>query len=55
MLEAQKLLGSEGVWSELSSASSVAALKHLNLTQIAPEKFIVSIITSSGFKDLIEN
>lgn len=52
MLEAQTLLGSEGVWSELSSASSVAALKHLDLTQISPEKPIVSIITSSGFKDV---
>lgn len=52
MLEAQKLLGSEGVWSELSSASSVAALKYLDLTQISPEKPVVSIITSSGFKDI---
>lgn len=53
MEKAQRLLGSEGVWCELSSASAVAAIEKLDLSLLAHSKPIVSIITSSGFKDIL--
>jgi threonine synthase len=51
MIEAQAMLAREGLWAELSAASSVAALRKLprNASDHRP---IVCIATSSGFKDV---
>lgn len=51
MIEAQAVLAREGLWAELSAASSVAALRRLP-REARKQRPIVCIATSSGFKDV---
>lgn len=51
MIEAQAVLAREGLWAELSAASSVAALRKLS-RDAGERRPIVCIATSSGFKDV---
>lgn len=51
MVEAQITLAREGLWVELSAASSVAALRRLS-RDAGERRPIVCIATSSGFKDV---